>query len=98
MKQLASVALNYGKSLKSDETDENNEVIYAEVNLILSEPVYKLSNTGKIEKEICTSECEVYVTKESAKDLMEIFGKVYLKLVALEERENEKEQEAHVGI
>ena len=89
MKQLASVALNYGKSLKSEEKDENEEHIFAEVNLVLSEPIYKLSNTGKIEKLIDVSECELYVTKDNAKLLVEIFQKVHLKLVELEKREND---------
>ena len=90
MKQLVSVALNYGKSLKSDENDKNEEAIYAEVNLVLSEPLYKLSNTGKIEKLIDISECELYVTKESAKSLMEIFKQVHSKLVELEKKELKK--------
>ena len=88
MKQLVSVALNYGKSLKSEDKDENEERIYSEVNLVLSEPLYKLSNTGKIEKLIDISECELYVTKESAKSLMEIFKQVHSKLIELEKRES----------
>jgi hypothetical protein len=88
MKQLASVALNYGKSLKSEEIDLNEEHVYAEVNLVLSEPTYKLSNTGNIQKVIDVSECELYVTKASAKLLMDVFKKVHSKLIELEKREN----------
>jgi hypothetical protein len=90
MKQLISVALNYGKSLKSDENDTNSESVYAECNLVLSEPQYTLSNTGHPVKSISISECELCVTKDSAKTLAEIFKGIHSKLVELEKRERSK--------
>lgn len=41
-----------------------------------------------MEKLIDISECELYVTKESAKSLMEIFKQVHSKLIELEKRES----------
>jgi hypothetical protein len=87
MKQLMSVALNYGKSLKSEERDTNEEHVFAECNLILSEPKYRLSNAGHPLKEIEVSECELYVTKDSAFQLYEIFKGIHEKLIELEKRE-----------
>ena len=87
MKQLMSVALNYGKSLKSEEKDENEEHVFAECNLVLSEPKYTLSNTGHAVKSIEVSECELFVTKESALQLHKIFAGIYEKLIELEKRE-----------
>ena len=88
MKQLVSVALNYGKSLKSSEEDINEEKVYAECNLVSPEPKYALSNTGNPVKSLDISECELYITKESAKLMLEVFKKIHNTLVRLEKEQN----------
>ena len=84
------VVTNFGKSLKANEKDLNEEHVYAECSLVLSEPQYTLSNTGSAVKSIFVSECELYVTKNSAKQLSDIFNSIYKNLIELEKKEINK--------
>ena len=83
MKNLTHVAVNYGKILKSSPEDENEETIYAEVNILLSEPDYILTNEG-LRKGHKLTEVEIGFSKASAKKMITAFMKIHAKLVALD--------------
>lgn len=89
MKQLASVAVNYQKSVKASPDDENNNVFFAEVNLILSEPAYRISGANNLERIVNVSECEICMSNEQVKRLIKSLKDVQTKLTELERKEKQ---------
>jgi hypothetical protein len=87
MKSLHNIAVNYGKVLKSCEQDINEEHIYAEINIICSEPKYVLSENGTAKKTIEISDFEIGVNKQGAKRLIQIFKDIHSKLDKLEKEQ-----------
>jgi hypothetical protein len=90
MKQLLSVAVNYQKSLKSTPEDENDNVFFAEVNLILTEPSYKISETNELERVVSISECEICMSIEHIEHMIKSLKDVKSKLTALERKEKQR--------
>ena len=86
MKQLAQIGLNYSKSLKSSLEDENEEKVYAEVNLILHEPEYVIEGSS-IRKKGKITEVEFNVAKKDAKMFAKAFNDIYKKINEKKKRE-----------
>lgn len=87
MKSLHNIAVNYCKTLKANENDENTEAVYAEVNIILSEPKYTASDNGLAKRTIDISEIEFGLSKEGAKRLIAIIKEIHANLVRLEKND-----------
>lgn len=88
MKQYAGMGINFAKSLKYDETDRNEEAVYAEINMILTETKYELSNVGNIVRTKTVDEIELCVTADSARQMAEQLTDLANKLDELEKRQN----------
>lgn len=80
MKTFLGIAYNFFKTVKSEDSDSNKELAYAEVNIIYQEPNYQITNMGKISKSARVGEIEIMITPESAKtirdsmnDILEFF-------------------------
>ena len=83
MKHLTHIAVNYGKILKSSPEDQNEEVVYAEVNILLSEPDYTLTNEG-LRRGHKLTEVEIGLSKATAKKMLTALRKIHAKIVELE--------------
>jgi hypothetical protein len=84
MKQYIGMGVNFAKSLKGSENDQNDEHVYAEVNVIFSEIKYDLSNTRGLTKSAKVDELELFVTADTARQIAESFSDIADKLEKLQ--------------
>lgn len=92
MKQYAGMSLNYAKSINTGEDDDNGEYVYAELNILVTETKYELSNASAVVRTRKVDELEIIVTAESARDMAKALNDAADKMDEARDLEKERDK------
>lgn len=91
MKQYAGMSANVCKTIKAGEEDINEEGLYAEINIIVADTKYELSNARDLVRTRSVDEIELMMTKASLKELSLAILDLIERIDEAEEKDKEKE-------
>jgi len=92
MKQYAGMTVNVAKTIKAGEDDTNTEQVYAELNILVSETKYELSNARDIVRTRQVDEVEIMITASSARDMAKALEDVADRMDEVEQIEKERDK------
>jgi hypothetical protein len=91
MKEFAGMTVNVHKTIKAGEDDTNEEGIYAELNILVSETKYEISNARDVVRTRHVDEIELMVTAEGARRMAKSLEDVADRMDEAAEKEKEKD-------
>lgn len=92
MKQYAGLTVNVAKSIKAGEDDTNEEQVYAELNILVSETKYEISNARDIVRTRDVDEIEIIVDAKQARQISLDMLDLAERLDEAAEKEKEKDR------
>jgi len=92
MKQYTGLTVNVARSIKSRPDDINEEQVYAELNILVSETKYELSNARDIVRTRQVDEVEIMITASSARDMAKALEDVADRMDEVEQIEKERDK------
>jgi len=92
MKEYAGMTVNVHKTIKSGDDDINEPGIFAELNILVSETKYEISNARDVVRTRTVDEIEIIVTAATARRMAESLSDLADRLDEAVEIEKERDK------
>lgn len=92
MKEYTGLTVNVYKTIKAGEDDTNEEGIYAELNILVSETKYEISNARDVVRTRQVDEIEIMISADGARRMAESLLDVAARMKEATKKEKEKDK------
>lgn len=92
MKEYTGLTSNVYKTIKTGEDDTNEEGIYAELNILVSETKYEISNARDVTRTRQVDEIEIMISTEGVRRMAKYLLDLVARMEMVTKRESDKDK------